>query len=246
VLLHAESVMVSRGRRTVLSGVELSVGAGAVVQLAGANGSGKTSLLRVLAGIAAPRRGKVRRGGRCAFVPEKVALTPALEAGQWLRAMRRLRHLEPADWDAHAADSGLAPDVLGQASATLSKGTLQRVALLEAVHSGAQVLLFDEPFAGLDVDGRAWLTARLDAHLRAGGAIVATDHSGALRHALGLERAFLLADGRCRPWSPKQADITVSVTAPDGTRLTRSWPAGSADAVADTLRAEGWEPADGP
>jgi hypothetical protein len=73
---------------------------------------------------------------------------------------------------------------------------------------------------------------------------VATDHSGALRHALGLERAFLLADGRCRPWSPKQADVTVSLTAPDGTRLTRTWPAG-ADAVVETLRAEGWEPADG-
>jgi ABC-type multidrug transport system ATPase subunit len=243
-VLHAESLTVSRGRRTILSGVELSVGAGSVVQLAGANGSGKTSLLRVLAGIAAPRRGRVQRGGACAFVPEKVALAPALEAGQWLRAMRSLRRLEPADWDAHAADSGFAPDVLGQASATLSKGTLQRVALLEAVHSGAQVLLLDEPFAGLDADGRGWLTGRLDAHLRAGGAVVATDHSGTLRHALGLERAFLLADGRCRPWSAKQEQITVSVTAPDGTRLTRSWPAG--DAVADALRAEGWEPADGP
>jgi ABC-type multidrug transport system ATPase subunit len=243
-VLHAESVTVSRGRRTVLSGVELSVGAGSVVQLAGANGSGKTSLLRVLAGIAAPRGGRVRRVGTCAFVPEKVALTPALDAGQWLRVMRRLRRLAPTDWDAHAADSGLAADVLGQASARLSKGTLQRIALLEALHSGAGVLLLDEPFAGLDVDGRGWLTARLDAHLRAGGAVVATDHSGALRHALGLERAFLLADGRCRPWSPKQADVSVSLTAPDGTRLTRTWPAG-ADAVVETLRAEGWEPADG-
>jgi ABC-type multidrug transport system ATPase subunit len=244
-VLDAESVMVTRGRRTVLSGVELSVGAGSIVQLTGANGSGKTSLLRVLAGIAAPRRGRVRRGGTCAFVPEKVALAPALEVGQWLRALRRLRGLAPADWDAHVAGSGLAADVLGRASATLSKGMLQRIALLEAVHSGAGVLLLDEPFAGLDADGRGWLIGRLDVHLRAGGAIVATDHSGALRHALGLERALLLADGRCVPWSPKQADLTVSVTAPDGTRLSRTWPAG-ADDVVETLRAEGWEPADRP
>ena len=246
VALHAESVTVGRGRRTVLSGVELSVGAGSAVQLAGANGSGKTSLLRVLAGVAAPRRGRVRRGGACAFVPERVALAPALEVGQWLGAMRRLRRLPAADWDDHAAASGLEPDVLGRAGATLSKGMLQRIALLEAVHSGSCVLLLDEPFAGLDAGGRGWLTGRLDAHLRAGGAIVATDHSGVLRQSVGLERAFLLADGGCRPWSPKQEQITVSVTAPDGTRLTRTWPADGGDAIRETLTAEGWEPADGP
>src|SRR5258705_13469967 len=127
-VLAARALTVGRGRRIVLSDVTLALRAGRAVHLAGANGSGKTSLLRVLAGVAPPRRGELRRTGTCAFVPERVQLAPALRPREWLRAMRELRGLEPVDWDAAATASGLDPAVLGRASARLSKGMLQRVA----------------------------------------------------------------------------------------------------------------------
>jgi heme exporter protein A len=73
-MIEGCAVTVRRGRRVMLSDVSLAIRRGQVVHLAGANGSGKTSLLRVLAGLSAPRAGRVRRPARCAFVGEKVVL----------------------------------------------------------------------------------------------------------------------------------------------------------------------------
>jgi ABC-type multidrug transport system ATPase subunit len=101
-VLAATALTVGRGRRIVLSDVSLALRSGRAVHLAGANGSGKTSLLRVLAGLVAPRRGKLRRTGTCAFVPERVHLASALRGVEWLRAMRDLRGLAPMDWAAVA------------------------------------------------------------------------------------------------------------------------------------------------
>src|SRR3954451_2887367 len=106
LLLEASDVTVRRGRRVVLTGIDLQVGHGAAVRLAGPNGSGKTSLLRVLAGLAPPARGTVSRTGACAFVPEKVQLAGSLRAGEWLAALRRLRGLAPLDWEAAATRCG--------------------------------------------------------------------------------------------------------------------------------------------
>jgi heme exporter protein A len=185
VLLEASALSVRRGRRTVLAGVDLELHAGEAVHLAGPNGSGKTSLLRVLAGLAAPGGGRVRRHGVCAFVPENVTLAPALRCGEWLGAMRGLRGLKPTDWRAAVAAAGLDDEVLARPAATLSKGMLQRLALVEARHAGCPLLLLDEPFAGLDADGRGWLAAEIAARLDEGAAALITDHSGA-------------ADGRVR------------------------------------------------
>ena len=55
---------------------------------------------------------------------------------------------------------------------------LQRVALLEALQSGCPLLLLDEPFSGLDDDGRNWLAAQVAERLDAGAAVLLTDHSG--------------------------------------------------------------------
>src|SRR3954447_5182647 len=186
VLLEAGALTVRRGRRTVLSGVGLTVDARHAGHLAGPNGSSKTSLLRVPAGLAAPRAGTVRRHGTCAFVPEKVRLAPALRAGEWLRAMRALRGLTPTDWPAPPEASGLEPALLDRPAGTFSRGMLQRLALLEALHAGCPLLLLDEPFSGLDDDGRAWLAGGLAERLDGGAAVLLTDHSGAAAGRLAL------------------------------------------------------------
>jgi ABC-type multidrug transport system ATPase subunit len=91
LLLVASRVDVYRGRRRVLSGVELEVRRGDIVHIVGQNGSGKTSLLRVLSGVAAARAGVVRRRAHSAFVPEQIVLAPGLRCWEWLDAMRQLR-----------------------------------------------------------------------------------------------------------------------------------------------------------
>jgi heme exporter protein A len=243
VLLEAGALTVRRGRRTVLSGVGLVLDSGQSVHLAGANGSGKTSLMRVLAGLAAPRAGTLRRHGACAFVPEKVRLAPALRCGEWLRAMRALRGLNATDWPAAAQASGLDPAVLDRPAATFSRGMLQRVALLEAVHAGCPLLLLDEPFSGLDDDGRDWLAGQLAERLDGGAAVLLTDHSGAAAGRLALTGALRLHDGTAAPApaaGAPSARLTVRAAHPDGRRVERTVPEVEGDDLLRALLADGW------
>jgi heme exporter protein A len=230
-VLAAHALTVARGRRIVLRGVDLTVRAGDVVHVAGENGSGKTSLLRVLAGLARPREGELRREGMCAFVPERIQLAPALRPLEWLGAMRRLRGLSALDWHAAATASGLDPAKLERPAASLSKGMLQRVALLEALHAKPALLLLDEPFSGLDTVGREWLSAQLAS---GGPAALLTDHSGTVTPT---ER-LLLRDGRCEPTS-LVAILTVHATR-EGERLERAVREDESDALLRELLAAGW------
>ena len=169
-LLEATDLRVRRGRRTVLDGVGLTLEPGALVHLTGANGAGKTSLLRVLAGLNAPRsrrpaaeraRARSSRSGSRSRAP--------CGRASGSNAMRALRGLNRQGWDADAAAAGLAPAVLDDPAARLSKGMLQRVALIEALRAAPPLLLLDEPFAGLDGDGRAWLARGLAERAGEGG-----------------------------------------------------------------------------
>ena len=248
---------VGRGRRTILTDVSFEVGAGDVLQLAGVNGSGKTSLLRVLAGLTHPRRGTVSRRGSCAFVAEKVTLAPALRCGEWLAAMRRLRGLERVDWARAVVASGLDASVLGRPASVLSKGMTQRIALVEAIESRCALLLLDEPFSGLDADGRGWLGERIVARLGDGCAVVLTDHSGAASKHLAPGAVLRLHDGGCERGAVGGAAVTTEPSVgegavagaatlrvvamhPDGRRLSRDVVAGASDELLRELLAEGW------
>ena len=237
-LLEAHGLTVVRGRRTVLSGVSLKVDSVAAVHLTGINGSGKTSLLRVFAGLAAPRAGRLVRRAACAFVPEKVVLASAMAPGEWLAAMRRLRGGDPVDWSPAAAASGLDPEVLRRSSGTLSKGMLQRIALLEALHSDSPLLLLDEPFAGLDPEGRDWLASGLAARLAGGAAVLLTDHSGAADDRLALTERLRLGDGSVVPATAGGRRIAASHR--DGRRLERTVAEDAADDLLRELLADGW------
>lgn len=241
-LLSCQAIAVRRGRRRVLSDVALALRAGESLFLSGANGSGKTSLLRVLAGIAHPRSGSVDRATPCAYVPEKVVLASSLRPAEWIDAMCRIRGDRPRDWSMPVTASGLDPAVLTMRSSALSKGMLQRIALVEAIHSGCPLLLLDEPFAGLDGPGRDWLGGGIGRHVADGGGVIFTDHSGAAGTRLAPAHSLELADGRCmmaRP-TPVGARIAITAVSSDGERVTRDVDPASSDAVLGDLLASGW------
>jgi ABC-type multidrug transport system ATPase subunit len=228
----------------VLRGVTLEALAGDLIHVGGANGSGKTSLLRVAAGLARPASGRIERVGRCAYVPEKVLLAGSISCEQWLSTTRALRGLGQIAWSNVLEESGLKPDVVTSRTGTLSKGMLQRIALVEAVQVPQSLLLLDEPFGGLDSAGRGWLAAAITEATSNGSAVIFTDHSGSAGQILTPTTSVVLRDSTCEqaPQLPEAEpnQIVVRASHADGRNATHSVDADSSDALLSDLLTDGW------
>ena len=187
------------GARTVLRQIDLELAAGRAVALRGGNGAGKTTLLRCLASLLRPTSGQVWWFGRAAsespalrrwvgMVAHESRLYPHLTLHENLLFVGRMYGVpEPAGRaDQLLADAGLAAHgerLPGQ----VSRGMAQRVAVARALVHQPPILLLDEAFSGLDVDGHGWLMNTLSA-LRAGGcAICFTTHDPAVADQLADE-----------------------------------------------------------
>jgi len=160
-VIRAKGLVVRYGAIEALRLGSLEVEAGERVGVRGPNGSGKTTLLRVLAGLLKPTEGSVTAPRRTVLVHQqpyffrgtarenvayalKLNRRPAREAGEWLG---RLGAGEFAD----------------RPASTLSEGERRRVAIARALAARPEALLLDEPFAGLDDEGRVTVTAALRA-----------------------------------------------------------------------------------
>ena len=160
-LLACRGVTVTRGRREVLRDVDLELRAGEVVALLGPNGAGKSTLLGALAGALTPAAGAVERHGRVAValqspdLARRSVLSNVVAALAWWgvpRPERRERAL--------AALSTLgAAHLASRPASELSGGERRRVHLARAIAVMPDVLMLDEPFAGLDGSARSDLLA---------------------------------------------------------------------------------------
>ncbi len=189
-VLQALDLAGQRGERSLFQHLELVLEPGAVVWLRGRNGRGKTSLLRLLAGLATPMAGEVRVHGvpqlRSApawrrglvYIGHQNALNGDLTASEALAFLERLggrRH------DAVCVEAALARlGVLHKRRApvrTLSQGQRRRVALARlALALECRLWLLDEPFDALDADGVRSLNELLAEHAARGGAALLTSH----------------------------------------------------------------------
>lgn len=154
-----------RGDRVLFRNLSLTLNAGDALQVAGSNGIGKSSLLRVVAGLAPAFAGSVETHGTIGLVDERPALDPHLPLGRTLDFWQRIDG---------AGDNGLArlglSDLLDVPVRYLSTGQKKRAALARLIGQKALVWLLDEPLNGLD--GHAVeLTEALTAEHCAGGGI---------------------------------------------------------------------------
>jgi heme exporter protein A len=176
-------VSLQRGDRFLFEGLQLGLHAGDVTWLQGANGRGKTSLLRLLSGLSPPDQGVVQ-GGLDAHTPGLVyightnALKDDLSVAESLRFLARLHGHEDGQAAQHAALEAFDLWRLRAAPVrTLSQGQRRRVALARlALAPQGSVWLLDEPFDALDAAGSAILTERLIAHAAGGGSVLLTSH----------------------------------------------------------------------
>lgn len=194
------------GRTVALDGMTVEAAKGEVLGLVGRNGAGKTTLLRLAAGILWPDGGSIRTLGldpvtdgirvreRASLLSEETALYPWMTVGE-IEALAAALHPR---WDGTLADEtrerlGLDPSAK---IASLSRGTRAKVALLLAVAPRPELLLLDDPTAGLDpLVRREVLEGILDAVAEGGGAVVYASH---LVHDVErvADRVVVLDEGR--------------------------------------------------
>ncbi|MFC9797274.1 ATP-binding cassette domain-containing protein [Streptomyces sp. NPDC127584] len=163
-----------------LRGVDLDLPAGALVRVVGANGTGKSTLLRLVAGVDAPTEGRVTgRPPRTAYVPERFPAALPFTALDYLVHLGRVQGLGGARARARAGEwlARLgAAEHAGTAMAELSKGTSQKVAVAQAFLADPGLLVLDEAWTGLDTGARAELDAAVRSRRAAGGTVVFVDH----------------------------------------------------------------------
>jgi zinc transport system ATP-binding protein len=205
---------VELGGRPVLRGIDLQVAAGEVLAVLGANGSGKSTLVRTMMGLVPSSRGEVRLFDkplssfhdwhRVGFVPQRVTAAAGVPASVREvvgsgRLSRRplLRPLRGADRRAidEAIDAvGLAGRA-GESVSTLSGGQQQRVLIARALAGQPDLLVLDEPTAGVDVGSQQSFADTLQVLVARGATIVLVAHELGAMASL-LDRSVVMRDGR--------------------------------------------------
>jgi ABC-type sulfate/molybdate transport systems ATPase subunit len=214
LLLACDGVGVRRGERLVVADAGLELRRGEVVALLGPNGAGKSTLLAALAGMLEPATGRIVRHGRVAVALQSPELAQ--------RSVLSNVTLALAWWGVARGDrERLARDALGllgvghlatrQATA-LSGGERRRVHLARALAVGPDVLLLDEPFAGLDAETRAGLLEDSLTTLRSERrATLVVVHDRAEAWALA-DRLLVMLDGRIAAAGPPRELLAAPPT----------------------------------
>ncbi|MGX2993887.1 ATP-binding cassette domain-containing protein [Streptomyces sp. JNUCC 64] len=217
----------------VLRQVDLALPAGKLVRVRGANGTGKSTLLRLLAGLDAPTEGRITGRPRTAYVPERFPPRLPFTAVGYLTHLGRVHGLsrpaavrEARHWLERlgAADHAATP------LSALSKGTSQKVAVAQALLAAPGLIVLDEAWSGLDPDAHAALDAAVTERVAEGAVVVFVDH----RPADLADRVDLLltvTKGRVQSSAPNPPAVARSgepaappgTEAPSWTSRTTSW-----------------------
>jgi heme exporter protein A len=185
-MLEAAELECERGARILFRGVSFVLRPGELLRVAGANGSGKTSLLRILCGLARPSAGEVRWKGQpigslredyareLAYIGHAPAVKDDLTPRENLEISCRLAGRAASGEALAAALERLGVPELPVRK--LSQGQRRRAALARLLVSEAPLWLLDEPFAALDAEGISNLNGLMEKQVDRGGAVVYTTH----------------------------------------------------------------------
>lgn len=188
-LVAVSGLAKSYAGKAVVTGVTMAVNAGEIVGLVGANGGGKTTTLRMIAGLVRPDAGSgtvlgrpistadSRQRRQIGYMGQKIALYPDLTVIETLRFRAAVHGLTtPSKAIEAALDRYGIGRVARQRCGTLSGGWARRVQFAATVLAAPRLLLLDEPTAGLDVATRRDIWAWVEAFARAGHGVVISTH----------------------------------------------------------------------
>ena len=191
MLLEGVAKRYGFGQPWVVKNVSLEIRPGTLVRLEGRNGTGKSTLLRVIAGVAMPTKGTVTGRPITGYVPERFPPALPFSARDYLSHLGRVRGIagdtlgERVDACLHRMGGLEFADVPLR---TMSKGMCQKVAVAQALLPGSGLLVLDEAWTGLDVEARAALDEAVAERIDDGGSVVFVDHDPARLAHLDAER----------------------------------------------------------
>lgn len=219
-MITLDGVRKSFGARVVLEGVSLSLAPGRIIALVGPNGSGKTTLIKLLLGLARPDAGRLLLDGvpfdeegryraRIGYAPQAPRYPEHLAVGEVIAMLKALRPDATLD-ETLLDDFGLRAE-WGTPVGTLSGGWRQKLANACAALFSPDVLILDEPTAGLDPVASGLLKAHLRAARAAGRTVLISSHILVELEELADDVAFL-CDGHLRFAGPVEALLRATGT----------------------------------
>ncbi len=173
--IAAENLACVRGEKLLFRALNFACEAGSGLHVTGANGTGKSSLMRLLAGLLRPYAGAVHMTGSLALSDERLALDTHWTLENALGFWAQVDGADKAKITA-ALEAVDMPDLADVPVRYFSTGQRKRAALARVLVSGADIWLLDEPANGLDAASVERLGALMQAHLDGGGIIIAASH----------------------------------------------------------------------
>jgi heme ABC exporter ATP-binding subunit CcmA len=195
------------GRRRAIANVSFEAKAGDIVGLLGPNGAGKSTLITMLATLATPSKGEIRYGGapssrlgpglrtRIGLLAHELHLYPELSARQNLRFFAELHGLVPHPLIDEALENAGLADRADDAVSSFSRGMRQRLALERSLLHAPKLVLFDEPFTGLDDRAVCLIADRLRRLADNGAIVMLATHDLDMAEGL-VTRVALIRGGR--------------------------------------------------
>ncbi|WP_433545193.1 ATP-binding cassette domain-containing protein [Streptomyces sp. CA-294286] len=217
----------------MLRGIDVELRPGTLVRFHGTNGTGKSTLLRMLAGTDAPSEGRVEgRPRRVAYVPERFPGALPFTALGYVTRLGRIHGLRRSEAEERAGEwlerFGAAGHARTPLSA-LSKGTAQKVAVAQALVAAPQLLVLDEAWTGLDTAARDELDRAVAERVAAGATVAFVDHdpkrlAGAVDAAYRLEAHGLVPAGSPSPEESAGPRVRIVAVGPVGATAPAGLP----------------------
>jgi heme exporter protein A len=175
-MLAVSQITLERHFKPVFEPLDFELSRGALLVITGANGCGKTTLIRLLAGVLTPSSGSIQSHAKgTAYVGHALALKDDLSVEENLRFVSSFQGLGVSSVEEVIFRVGLRR-VAGQIARTLSAGQRKRCSLARLMLIPAELWLLDEPYSSLDDEGMALLDSMLLAHSARGGSCVLATH----------------------------------------------------------------------